>query len=192
MNAQTCDSLENEGVTYGVPLNTLKKLIEANCDKAKLSFAHELITGYRISKDSIRAIELLSDCKDRNVDCKYELFKVYYENEPERAYKLISEIALLVPIKNYWDSSMVVNARLIAADMVERHLGNNEDLSKSATWYLLFYEIEYAWCESPTKGMIDEMNRILKMLTEKQLDNAYKEAEELLGHKPIFLRKMKK
>lgn len=38
--------------------------------------------------------------------------------------------------------------------------------------------------------MIVEVHRVLKMLTKKQLDNAYKEAEELLGRKSIFQRKL--
>lgn len=190
INAQTCDSLENEGVTYRVPLITLEKLIEANCDKAKLSYAYELLTGYRIRKDSIRAIELLNDCKDRNIDCKYELFKVYYENEPERAYQLISEIALIGPLNSYWDSLSVVNARLIAADMAERGLGNHDGLTKSATWYLLYYEIEQVWDDSQFKHMIEEMIRVLKMVNDEQLDLAYKHAERILGHKPIFNRSM--
>jgi len=190
MKAQTCDSLENYGVTHGVPLITLEKLIEANCDKAKLSYAYELLTGYRIKMDSIRAIELLNDCKDSNIDCKYELFKVYYENELERAYKLISEIALIDPIKNCQDSITVVFARLIAADMTERGLGNNEGLTKSVFWYLLYYEIEIVWDESQSKHMIEEMIRVLKMVNDDQFDIAYKNAEIILGHKPIFDRSM--
>lgn len=191
INAQTCDSLDSEGVDFGVSIDTLEKLIESNCDKAKLSYAYELLTGYRISKDSIRAIELLNDCKDRNIDCKYELFQVYYEKDLKRAYQLITEIALTNPMKNYWDSIMVVNARLIAADMVERHLGNNYDLSKAATWYILYFEIQ----NTPNfpkifEGMIEEMYRVLNLLTKKQLDIAFKEAEVFLGHTPSFQRKM--
>ncbi len=191
INAQTCDSLDNEGVDYGVSIDTLEKLIESNCDKAKLSYAYELLTGYRISKDSIRAIELLNDCKDRNIDCKYELFKVYYEKDLKRAYQLITEIALTKPMKNYWDSIMVVNAMLIAASMVEDHLGNNEDLSKAATWYILYFEIQ----NTPNfpkifEGMIEEMYRVLNLLTKKQLDIAFKEAEAFLGHTPSLQRKM--
>lgn len=188
--AQTCDSLDSHGITHGIPIKTLEYLSDINCDRAKLSYAYELLTGYRIKKDSIRAFELLNDCKDRSIDCKYELFKYYYEKQPEKAYQLISEIALHYPINDYWDSANVVNARLIAADMTERGLGNHEGLTKSATWYLLYYEIEQAWHDSPTKHMIEEMIRVLKIVNNDQLDSAYKNAEAILGHKPIFNRSM--
>jgi hypothetical protein len=82
----------------------------------------------------------------------------------------------------YRDSVLVLNARLIAADMTERKLGNNEGLIKSAMWYLLYYEIEYDLIdrqESSTRGMVEEMIRVLKLLTDEQLDAAYLDAKKI-------------
>jgi len=190
--AQTCDSLDSEGINYGISINTLEHLITLNCDRAKLTYAYELLTGYRIEKDSIRAFELLNDCKDRSIDCKYELFKLYYDNNPEKAYQLISEIALQFPIYSLLDSLNVVNARLIAAEMSEQDIGNQEGLTMSAIWYLLYYEIEQALKYSQTKHMIGEMIEVLKTLDPDQLDIAYKNAETILGKKPEFNRNMLK
>lgn len=190
LRAQTCDSLRDYG--YGskskVSLSTLEKLIEDNCDKAKLYLADELLKGYRIEKDSLRAIELLTDCNDRNINCKYELFKINYDENPEKAYQLISELALRDTLTTYWDSAMGVNARLIAANMVQLQLGNNEDLSKSATWYLLSYEIDGKWDKNLSKNMMDEMFHLLETLNEKQLNTAFSNAEKILGHKSLFTR----
>lgn len=116
-----------------------------------------------------------------------------YKSKPKIAYQLIRELALLDSMTCYWDSAMVLNARLIAANMAEQNLGNQEGIVKSAVWYLLYYEIENAWMDwekSPTKNMIDELMRVMNLLTEEQLDSAYFEAEKLLGQKPIFKRKM--
>jgi hypothetical protein len=140
------------------------------------------LNGYNIDIDTVRAIKLLTECKDRNIDCKYELFKINYEINPEIAYQLISELALKESMTCYRDSVLVLNARLIAADMTERKLGNNEGLIKSAMWYLLYYEIEYDLIdrqESSTRGMVEEMIRVLKLLTDEQLDAAYLDAKKI-------------
>lgn len=76
LRAQTCDSLKNEEVTYDVPIATLENLSESNCDKAKLYLAYELLHGYHIEKDTVRAIGLLIECKDHDIDCNYELCKL--------------------------------------------------------------------------------------------------------------------
>lgn len=186
LHGQNCDSLKSEGVTYSFPISHLEALVKSGCDKAKLSLAYELLTGYRTDKDSTRAIELLEECKNRDIDCNYELFKISYDSNPEKAYKLITEIALIDTLTCYWDSAMVVNARLIAADMSERKLGNQDDLTMSGAWYLLYYEIEKGWRESPTKNMTEEMKRVLKELNAEELDEAYEIARSILGHNPVF------
>jgi len=188
--AQTCDSLDSEGINHDVPIKTLEHLVALNCDKAKLTYAYELLTGFRTEKDSIRAFELLNDCNVRSLDCKYELFKLYYDINQEKAYQLISEIALQFPINSLWDSLNVVNARLIAADMAEQGIGNQEGITKAGIWYLLYYEIEQALIYSQTKHMIGEMIEVLKTFDSEQLDRIYKKTETILGTKPVFNRNM--
>ena len=187
---QSCDSLDKEGVTHSFPISQLEALVETDCPEAKLSLAYELLTGYRVEPDSIRAIQLLEECQNIDIDCKYELFKINYERDPVKAYQLISEIALLDTLTCYWDSAMVVNARLIAADMTEHSLGNQDGLIQSGAWYLLYYEIEQGWWESPTKNMVEEMIRVLKELNAEELDEAYEIARSILGHDPIFKREL--
>lgn len=190
--AQTCDSLDSKGISGGIPIDTLEHLVALNCSRAKLTLAYELVKGNRIEKDSIRAIELLNDCKDRCLDCKYELFKLHFDGNPEKAYQLISEIALQLPINNLWDSLNVVNARLIAAEMSKDGIGNHGGLTISAIWYLLYYEIEQALDYSQTKHMIVEMIEVLKTVDPDQLDLAFKNAETILGKKPEFNRNLLK
>lgn len=184
IHAQHCDSLVTESVTHSFPIPQLEVLAEADCPEAKLTLAYELLRGFRIQQDSSRAIQLLEDCIDDDIDCKYELFKVYYESDPSQAYSLITELAVLDTLNNYWDSAMVHNAMLIAADMSERGLGNNDGPIISASWHLLSYDLTQVWPEDATKRGRERVRLVLSKLTPEELDEVYAIAERLTGRVP--------
>lgn len=173
-NTKYCDSLTNI------------KFIAIDSDKMKLSIVNQFLTDSNQKKDSVQAKAILNDCKDRNLYCKYELFKQNYTKEPVKAFQLISEIALQTPIKDNYDSSLVLHARLITAEMNERGIGSKVDLKQSFVWYLLYFELQQKLKNRETENMIEEMYRVSKMLNKDEIIAAFKDAEIFLGKKTIF------
>ncbi|NVK26549.1 MAG: hypothetical protein HWE14_00830 [Flavobacteriia bacterium] len=188
LHAQPCDSLKTMGVTLSFPINQLEILAETDCPEAKLTLAYELLRGFRIQQDSSRAIQLLEECLEDDIDCKYELFKVYYESTPSKAYSLITEIALIDTLTNYWDSAMVHNAMLIAADMSERKLGNNDGPIISAAWHLLSYDLAGIWPDDAAERERANVRLVLSKLSSEDLDGVYQIAKRILGRDPSLER----
>lgn len=186
LQAQSCDELKEEGVNHGISIFKLERLVDSGCDKAKLTLAHELYTGYRVEKDSTRAVKLLEDCQNTDLDCKYELFQINYNSEPEKAYQYISEIALDDSFSTFWDSAAVFSARVISAAMIMDTLITHEDLSTAGTWWLLAYEIKDAWYDYPVEGILEDMDTFFETLSKRQKRKAFKAARSILGYKPSY------
>jgi len=151
----------------------------------KMSYAY--IRGTGIEKDEKKAFEFSLKCAaKKDVECIFNVINCYTdgigaEKDSVKVLEWAIELAKMETPENLKMSGQITSARLNLAHMFMNSKGVKKDIVKSYTWFIIYNESKRDFSVRVQDQQIELIKKLEEQLTDEQIANSKKEAEEILG-----------
>lgn len=154
--------------------------------------------GQGIEQNSEKAFEYALKCANNNdATCMWNVVNCYLtgngvKSDISKFKEWIIRLAKLPNPENLSQSGNITSARLELANFYKNGEYFEKDIYQSYLWYLIYNEYKVDFSILKQEEVIKEIKELEKSLTKSQIENAPKDAENLLGRKLINLGELYK